>query len=84
MSFGTVETFKTKAALRRAVEERGAENVMVHDTSAFNGAGVVSVASLAGTSAAIVGPDVYNKRDWYANVKVKIDRKSGVQSIVIV
>lgn len=70
MSYGTSQTFKSKKALAEAVKEQGAENVYVFDTSAFNNKGRISVAELAGTTAVIVGPDVYNRRDWYANVKV--------------
>ena len=44
----------------------------------------VSVASLADTSAVIVGPNVYEKRDWCANVKTKKNRTTGETSIVIV
>lgn len=69
MSFGTVDPFKTKKALREAVAQRGAENVRVEDTSMFDNKGVVSIASLVGTSADIVGPDVYNNRAWYASVR---------------
>lgn len=69
MSYGTVSTFKSKKALKEAVATHGAENVRVFDTSAFNNKGTVSIAELADSSAVIVGPDVYSKRDWYANVK---------------
>lgn len=73
MSYGTVTAYKSKAALKAAVADRGAENVMVVDTSLFDNRGTVSVASLAGTSAVIVGPDVYLDRRWYANVKIRKD-----------
>jgi len=73
MSYGTDTTYKTKAALRRAVEEQGAENVGVFGTSMFGNEEAVNVAELAGTNAVIVGPDVYTRRNWYANVKVKRD-----------
>jgi DeoR/GlpR family transcriptional regulator of sugar metabolism len=69
MSYGTAQTFKSKKALKDAVSEQGAENVYVFDTSAFDNKGTVSIASLAGSTAVIVGPDVYSKRDWFANVK---------------
>ena len=73
MSYGTVRTFKTKAALKRQVEELGADNVGVFGTSMFGNETASTVADLAGTSAVIVGPNVYSKRTWYANVKVKRD-----------
>lgn len=79
MSYGTVETFKTKKALREAVADRGADAVTVFDTSAFNNRGTVTVASLADTSAVIVGPDVFSDRRWYANVKTS---PTGVVKIV--
>lgn len=82
-NYGTVSTFKTKTALRKAVEEHGADAVRVRDTSLFDNKGTVTVASLADTTAVIVGPDVYNKRDWYANVKTK-KSKDGTSKIVIV
>lgn len=72
MSYG-VSGYKTKKALKEAVAEKGAENVGVFGTSMFGNENASTVAELAGTSAVIVGPDVYNKRDWYANVKVKKD-----------
>lgn len=73
MSFGTVGTYASKKALREAVAARGADAVMVVDTSMFANQGTVSVASLAGTSAVIVGPDVHRDRRWYANVEIKKD-----------
>lgn len=73
MSYGTTERFASKRALKEAVDTRGADNVTVADTSALDNKGTVTVASLAGTSAVIVGPDVYRDRRWYANVKVKKD-----------
>lgn len=73
MSYGTDRTFKTKAELRRRVEEVGAENVGVFGTSLFGNETATTVAELADTSAVIVGPDVYSKRSWYANVKTKKD-----------
>lgn len=73
MSYGTAERFASKKALKDAVATRGADAVTVTDTSAFDNRGTVTVASLAGSSAVIVGPDVYNDRRWYANVKIKKD-----------
>jgi hypothetical protein len=73
MSYGTTERFASKKALREAVAARGADNVTVTDTSIFDNKGTVTVASLAGTSAVIVGPDVHRDRRWYANAKVKKD-----------
>jgi predicted esterase YcpF (UPF0227 family) len=73
MSYGTNRTFKTKAELRRRVAEVGAENVGVFGTSLFGNETAETVADLAGTSAVIVGPDVYNRRNWYANVVRKSD-----------
>lgn len=81
MSHGTEGTFATKKAFREYVQVNGADNVFVLDTSVFITPDMrrVSVASLADTSACIVGPDVSRDRRWYANVKAK---KDG--SIVIV
>lgn len=73
MSYGTTQRFESKKALRDAVTARGADNVTVDDTSLFDNQGRVTVASLAGTSAVIVGPDVHRDRRWYANVKIKKD-----------
>lgn len=78
MSFGTRRKFTSKKALTDAVKAEGAENILVFDTSAFDNKGTVTVASLVGTSAVIVGPDVYNDRRWYANVK-----RDGKGNIVI-
>lgn len=79
MSFGASDGFKTKKALIEAVKARGAENVTAFDTSMINNQGTVTVASLAGTTAVIVGPDVRSQRDWYANVKIM---KSGEIRVV--
>ncbi len=78
MSYGTVRRFTSKKALREAVAEHGADNVMVTDTSAFDNKGTVPVSALTDTTAVIVGPDVRNDRRWYANVKIK----NGVVVIV--
>lgn len=78
MSFGTRRKFTSKKALTDAVKAEGAENILVFDTSAFDNKGTVTVASLVGTSAVIVGPDVYTDRRWYANVK-----RDGKGNIVI-
>lgn len=74
MSYGTQERFTSKAKFAEHVKATGADKVFVVDTSAFDNQGTVSVASLAGTSAVIVGPNVYTDRKWYANV---IRTKSG-------
>lgn len=86
MSHGTEGTFASKKAFAAYVEANGAEKVFVLDTSMFitPDAKRVTVASLAGTPAVIVGPDVYRDRKWYANVKVKKDRATGQSKIVIV
>jgi len=70
MSFGLVEgeSIKTKKALREAVNERGADNVMVFDTSAFSNRGTIPVSALKPADV-IVGPDVYERRTWFANAK---------------
>lgn len=73
MSYGTDRTFKSKKALRDAVAAEGADNVGVFGTSLFGNETASTVADLAGTSAVIVGPDVYNRRTWYANVARKAD-----------
>ena len=73
MSYG-VSGYKTKKALKEAVAEKGAENIQVFGTSLFGNENATTVAELAQfPSAVIVGPDVYNKRDWYANVATKKD-----------
>jgi hypothetical protein len=77
MSYGTERTFKSKKALKEAVEAEGAENVGVFGTSAFGNETATTVEELK-SSDVIVGPDVYSKRSWYANAvrgrdgKVKI------------
>lgn len=70
MSFGLVEasTIKTKKALKEAVKERGADNIMVFDTSGFSNRGTIPLSSL-GRADVVVGPDVYNKRVWDANFR---------------
>lgn len=73
MSYGTVKRFASKKALREAVAEHGADAIKVKGTSAFGNETATSVADLVGTPAVIVGPDVYNDRRWYANVKRKKD-----------
>lgn len=75
MSHGTEGTFASKKKFAEYVQANGAEAVFVVDTSAFIAPAEkrVTVASLAGTSAVIVGPDVYRDRRWYANVKRKKD-----------
>lgn len=78
MSYG-VTGFKSKAALKARVAEVGAENVNVFGTSFFGNETATTVAELAGTSEVIVGPDVYNDRRWYANVK---RGKDGVIKVV--
>lgn len=73
MSYGTYRRFKTKKALKDAVLAEGADNVGVFGTSMFGNEKANTVADLVGTSAVIVGPDVYTTRNWYANVKKKKD-----------
>ncbi len=65
MSYGTVRPFKTKKALREAVEAEGADKVSVFGTSVFGNETALTVAGLRPTDI-IVGPDVYHKRSWYA------------------
>lgn len=80
MSYGTVERFQSKKALREAVEKRGAALVKIKGTSTFGNETAETIADLAGnTAAVIVGPDVYEDRRWYANIKVK---KDGTVTIV--
>lgn len=76
MSYGTDRRFKSKKALREAVEAEGPEAVGVFGTSMFGNETAVTVAELAelDSSAVIVGPDVYTDRRWYANV---VKDKSG-------
>lgn len=70
MSFGLVDagTIKTKKALKEAVKERGADNVMVFDTSGFSNRGTIPLSTL-GSADVIVGPDVMTKRTWFANFR---------------
>jgi predicted esterase YcpF (UPF0227 family) len=73
MSYGTDSRFASKKALKDAIAARGADNVGVFGTSMFGSETATTIAELAGTSAVIVGPDVYNDRRWYANVIRKSD-----------
>jgi hypothetical protein len=62
-------TFKTKKALKDAVKAKPA-NVYLYATSnmgpKFNGL----VSELPdGVTFLVIGPDPYNSRDWYANIK---------------
>lgn len=66
MSYGTMRRFKTKKALREAVEAQGADTVQVFGTSMFGNETAETVADLK-PSDVIVGPDVYTARSWYAN-----------------
>lgn len=68
-----VQGFKTKQALKDAVAERGADKILVTGTSLFGDEDANTVADLADTNAVIVGPDAFNDRRWYANVKTKKD-----------
>jgi DeoR/GlpR family transcriptional regulator of sugar metabolism len=79
-SYGLKERFASKAALQRAVDERGAENILAFDVSAFDNKGTVTLASLADTKESICGPDVYRERTWFG--QVKIAKKSGKTKIV--
>lgn len=85
MSHATEGKFASKKAFAAHVAANGADNVYVLDTSAFVKPADrrVSVASLAGSTAVIVGPDAHNDRRWYANVKVKTDRATKSKVIVI-
>lgn len=58
--------FATKAALRRAVQ--AGENVRFVDTTAFGGRGTVTAEDLD-PGDVIIGPNPYERREWYANVK---------------
>lgn len=69
MSFGTQETFKSKKALKDYVAANGADSVLIFDTSAFDNKGTIKLSEIVDTSASIVGPDVYKKRSWFAQVK---------------
>lgn len=72
---GDGRNFKSKKALREAL----AAGQVVHmtDTSAFNSRGTVEPDALSPIDV-IVGPDPYNQRDWYANVKPGRDGKLRV------
>lgn len=78
MSYGTNRTFKTKKALREAVEAEGADNVTVFGTSMFGNEEAATVAELKPADV-IVGPDVYNKRMWYANAVKGKDGKVRIK-----
>jgi hypothetical protein len=69
MSYGTHRPFRTKKALREAVERDGPEAVAVFGTSIFGNETATNVAELADmdSSAVIVGPNVMMDRRWYAN-----------------
>lgn len=69
MSFGSVDRFKSKKAFADAVRERGAESVLVEDTSAFDNRGRIPVSQLRDGIDGIVGPDPYTDRRWFAYVK---------------
>jgi len=62
---GTVKP-ATKKALREALAAH--KDVRFEDTSAFDNRGVITAAELS-PSDVIVGPCVYTKRNWYANIK---------------
>jgi hypothetical protein len=81
MSYGTSRTFKSKKALREAVEAEGAENVGVFGTSIFGNETASNVAELADqdASAVIVGPNVYSDRRWYASAVRGKDGKVKVK-----
>lgn len=64
-NFG-VRGYATKKALREAVV--AGTDPLVYDTSAFSNRGTVRLSTLV-PSDVIVGPDPYNARNWYANVK---------------
>ena len=57
---------KTKKALREALAS-GAD-VIFQDSSAFNNRGILTADQLS-PSDVIVGPDLYNARNWYANIR---------------
>ena len=78
MSYGTESRFKTKKALKEAVEAEGAENVTVFGTSAFGNETAETVAELK-SSDVIVGPNVWSKRDWYANAVKGRDGKVRIK-----
>lgn len=71
MSYGTWRTFKSKKALREAVE--AGEDPGVFGTSVFGNEQAERCSELADTSAVIVGPNVYNDRRWYATIARKRD-----------
>lgn len=66
MSYGTDRRFKSKKALREAVEAEGPEAVGVYGTSIFGNETASTVAELK-ESDVIVGPNVETDRRWYAN-----------------
>lgn len=79
-SYGLTERFASKAALQRAVDARGAENIDVFDVSEFDNQGTVTLASLADTKESICGPDVHRERTWFGQVRTS--KKSGKINIV--
>lgn len=78
-NYATEGTFASKKAFAEHVAAKGADKVFVKDTSFFNNKGRVSVASLADTSAMIIGPNAFNDRRWYANVKT--NKRAGTVGI---
>lgn len=57
---------KTKKALKDAIAEHGADNVMVFDTSFHDNRGTFPI-SKCKSADVIVLPDVYTDRRFYAN-----------------
>lgn len=76
MSFGVTvngKNVKSKAALKKAMAE-DPDSVRFFDTSMFNNKGSnLRPNDLKPGLDVIVGPDVFNDRRWFANVKQKRD-----------
>jgi len=64
----TLSDIPTKAALKRAIAANP-DNVVLYDTSDFNGKSSRTAANLdEGVNYSVTGPNPYTSRKWYATV----------------
>lgn len=69
MDYRTGETFKSKAAMKRAIAE-APQYVKLMSVSSLGGSFHGSPNELTeGTTLVVVGPDPYTDRKWYGNIK---------------
>lgn len=61
---------KSKAEVKRAVADPGQHYVTFYDTSAFNPHGSCDVRALPAGRHTFVGPDPFNKRNFYGTIEV--------------